>query len=636
MLLLREREIIHYLLNNPGKVVTASQLAEVNGCSVRTIKTAIKTINMTFENQSFHIQTKSGKGIWLNFEEKDAEMLLSFIQEPVPDLRTIEIIDILLHANQPVTIQALADQIFSSPSTVHRELLAVEEYLQNFKVTLVKELRKGISLEAPEGKKRSLEATIIKDKVQVQQKTNNFQQIQEHFPQVDIEKIREALQTILTENQLSISDYTYYNLLIHTAIALLRIKERQLVDFQPEEKYFLKEKREWQIAVSYQKLLEQQFQISFPEEETAFLTVHFLSSKVNEAGVSKVENPLGKTEDPLETQLVQWVADISTTYPYPFREDAYFIQNLLLHLRPLLNRLHYGINISNPWLAEVKQRYGQSYEIAIELVSKIEAVYGYKIKEEDIAYLAMHVGASITRFEQNSNQKKQILIVCASGIGMSNFVKAKVEQLFGNELEVIDTVSSVGTNFSRYQCDFILSTIPLEIEGNKVLQVSPLLNESEQEMIRKALKGTVKQESVLAQFIYPELIKTKITATTMEEIIRIGADTLVNHGYVNEAFFEKVLAREAISSTSIGNQIAIPHASDDQIKKEGIAFITLAQPIQGGKESVQVVFLLALSTNSKQRFADIFGDLLTLSQDSKKLKKLIKAMDSQEVKEIFA
>lgn len=62
MLLLREREIIHYLLNNPGKVVTASQLAEVNGCSVRTIKTAIKTINMTFENQSFHIQTKSGKG----------------------------------------------------------------------------------------------------------------------------------------------------------------------------------------------------------------------------------------------------------------------------------------------------------------------------------------------------------------------------------------------------------------------------------------------------------------------------------------------------------------------------------------------------------------------------------------------
>ncbi|MGX6962477.1 BglG family transcription antiterminator [Vagococcus xieshaowenii] len=636
MLLSREKKILDYLLLNREEIITTTKLAEIVGCSERTIKTSIKLINDTFEGEPFKIQTKTGKGMWLKCDEKDLDKLMSYIQEPILDSLTISLITILLKSSEPISIKVLADKTYSSSSAVHRELIEVEDYLKGFDIQLMKELRKGISLKGKEESKRNLMVYLTKKKIQKQNQTNYLIQIQQTIPNIEIKSVQACLDDTIKEYKLLLSDNTYYDVLIYTMVALLRMKEKQLVQIDDKEIHKLKETHDWKVADSYTKKLENKFSVTLPIAEIAFFTIHFLSAKASKVSLNEHELNQYFVDEVLDAQLLEWLKEIESHYSYNLHEDKYFIKSLLMHLKPLLNRAYYGITISNPWLEQMKSVYGESFEMAIELVVKIETAYGYKIKEEDIAYIAMHIEAAITRLEQLKYKKKKLLIVCASGIGMSNFIKAKVEQLFGNYIEVLDTVSSVGTDFDSYASDLIITTVPLEVNGKKVIQVSPLLNQMEQKNIMNALDISKQSQSVLSQFVTTELIETKINAKTVEEAIKAAVTLLENSQCVTEDFYEKVIEREDISPTAIGNKIAIPHASNDAIKKEGIVCITLNKPIKWGKESVQIVFLLALSTKSKNQFTDIFSELLTISQDSKKIKKIIDAQSAEIIESILA
>lgn len=48
-----------------------------------------------------------------------------------------------------------------------------------------------------------------------------------------------------------------------------------------------------------------------------------------------------------------------------------------------------------------------------------------------------------------------------------------------------------------------------------------------------------------------------------EEAIRLTGNILKENGYVEESYVDKMLEREKLTSTYIGNNVAIPHGTDD-------------------------------------------------------------------------
>lgn len=54
---------------------------------------------------------------------------------------------------------------------------------------------------------------------------------------------------------------------------------------------------------------------------------------------------------------------------------------------------------------------------------------------------------------------------------------------------------------------------------------------------------------------------------TKEEAIRLAGQMLVDKGYVETGYIEKMLEREEMTSTFMGNFVAIPHGTDDAKKK---------------------------------------------------------------------
>src|SRR5699024_11482168 len=65
----------------------------------------------------------------------------------------------------------------------------------------------------------------------------------------------------------------------------------------------------------------------------------------------------------------------------------------------------------------------------------IEKHTGTKIDENEVGYLALHIGAAIERRKLKSGPKR-CLIVCASGLGTAQLISYKLKSHFGKSLDV--------------------------------------------------------------------------------------------------------------------------------------------------------------------------------------------------------
>src|SRR5699024_5484805 len=92
-----------------------------------------------------------------------------------------------------------------------------------------------------------------------------------------------------------------------------------------------------------------------------------------------------------------------------------------LHLKPAIKRHKYVMNFRNPMLADSKKNYPLAFEAGVIAGLSIESKIGIEINENEIGYLALHIGAAIERRKYKSGPKR-CLIVCASGLGTAQLI----------------------------------------------------------------------------------------------------------------------------------------------------------------------------------------------------------------------
>nr|WP_325300733.1 PTS mannitol transporter subunit IICBA [uncultured Oscillibacter sp.] len=81
-----------------------------------------------------------------------------------------------------------------------------------------------------------------------------------------------------------------------------------------------------------------------------------------------------------------------------------------------------------------------------------------------------------------------------------------------------------------------------------------------------------------------------------EEAIKAVGKRMVESGYVEEAYIQGMLDREASFSVAIGSHVAIPHGTEESrraIKKTGLIVMTYPEGIQWGDELVRLVVGIA-------------------------------------------
>ena len=100
----------------------------------------------------------------------------------------------------------------------------------------------------------------------------------------------------------------------------------------------------------------------------------------------------------------------------------------------------------------------------------------------------------------------------------------------------------------------------------------------------------------ITDVLEPDCVRVPMKATAKEDAIREMVDILVEAGKVRDPapVCKAIMDREAIESTGIGNEIAIPHGASNQVRQLVAVFGMPAEPMEFGSLDGRPVRLMIM------------------------------------------
>lgn len=121
-----------------------------------------------------------------------------------------------------------------------------------------------------------------------------------------------------------------------------------------------------------------------------------------------------------------------------------------------------------------------------------------------------------------------------------------------------------------------------------------------------------------------------------ETAIRFTGDILVKQGYVKADYIEKMLEREEITSTYMGNYIAIPHGTDEsksQVLETGISVVTVPGGIDFGDGNI-VKVLIGIAGKGDEHL-EVLSNIAIVCSEEENVQKIVEATKKEEIIQIF-
>jgi mannitol PTS system EIIA component len=133
-----------------------------------------------------------------------------------------------------------------------------------------------------------------------------------------------------------------------------------------------------------------------------------------------------------------------------------------------------------------------------------------------------------------------------------------------------------------------------------------------------------------------ENITLNKTLTNKNEAIRFTGKILVDNGYVTASYIDKMLEREALSTTYMGNFVAIPHGTDEaknEVLHSGLSFIQVPDGVDFGNGNI-VKLLIGIAGKNNEHL-EILSQIAIVCSEEENIDKLVQAQSKEEILEIF-
>lgn len=657
--------ILKILFSN-AEPVPIKNLAQMVNRNQRTVRNYLKEIQE--EKKEFNL-TINNQGVFLDIDKNlKEEYLNTYNQLPVENSSSLVqrqrqeyILRVLFLERNTYTIQLFADELFCSKSCIMQDLTQIEKWLSNRNITLCRRQNQGIWLKGEEkdlrlGFKKLLDElnlfynarheTQFSGELNLDYRINmaNYKRICAILKGIDILFIQKIVQEIEKKLNFLFTEQAFQNLVIHLAIAVKRIRENKFVkEFSLSPK--LKATPEYAAASELIMTLGKKMNLDFPVSEIDYAAVHILGSKIQISDDKNTIDSLLSNYDEAEINLAKAILSISSKIlQVDLTSDKQLFMQLIQHLRPTIIRMKQGLSLINPLLLQIKREYPAVYAAAWACNDVFENIVGVPLNENEAAYIAMHLIAGVSKYKP----KYKAVVVCASGIGTSQFITNKLEQNFPN-MEIIMTLPYTDlTDEIKERADIIISTIKI-LRGENIVYVSVLLTDIDKNNINRVLrKVSVKKENGIVPIkenneicsISLDIFDSKYcyideeTASFEQVIIKYGS-IMEKTGFAKNGFTQDVIKRENISSTYIGCGIAIPHAKSSFVNKSKIVFIRLKNPVQHRSNHVHIILLLCLSFAKTGNAVHFFKNFYSILSDKNKVSLLHDEIDKEKIVNIL-
>ncbi|MFP5113825.1 BglG family transcription antiterminator [Bacillaceae bacterium C204] len=638
----RQKRMLKILLDSTSDFLSSQQMADQLNCSEKTVRNDSKILDQWLSKHSTATLTRKpniGFRLEINDQAERNSLLNSLynVQTTTYEVeekdRLASILELLLLEKKPVTLQRLSEQFFINKAIIKKDIEKIEAFLATANLTLTTKKKLGIEVEGPEQNWRLAISKIPLIKEPNEQNRSKFWE--QLFENQDIHAVTQSLEEVNQQSANPYTDETLQSLLVHILISIKRLKLGNTIHLPAAEVAQISVKKEFSIALKALKQLEPHFALRFPQNEIAYIALHFMGGKVQ--NVIHEKNDVDEEVKMITRVLVQ---QISAMIHIDFSEDEDLIQGLYVHLQSSLNRIWHGLSVTNPILDQIKRVYPYLFDTIMNELVLLNKVRKLNIPEDEAAYLTLHFQASLERLQRRNGSNKRTIIVCPMGIGASVLLRTKLERKF-HSLDIIDSVSIHKINqYSPAEIDFIIATVPIQNAHVPVIEVTPLLSQEEQNRLQAFIEALndkpvhqTHQEGnfpFLRELVKEELIIVDLDYSHPYEIIEALATKLVQQGYVSEEYIESAIIREQHSSTNIGGGISIPHGDPVFIKKSGIAVGLLKRPLLWGKDYVSLVLMLSTKQEEYSKTKELFTEIGQLCDHPNMINNLIKQKTPEE------
>ncbi|WCK54810.1 PTS mannitol transporter subunit IICBA [Aneurinibacillus sp. Ricciae_BoGa-3] len=120
-----------------------------------------------------------------------------------------------------------------------------------------------------------------------------------------------------------------------------------------------------------------------------------------------------------------------------------------------------------------------------------------------------------------------------------------------------------------------------------------------------------------------------------EDAIRFAGRALVNAGYVKESYIEAMIARDKLTSTYMGNDVAIPHGTEEAKKdvlKSGFTVLQVPDGVDFDGQKVRLIFGIAGKDGTH---LEILSGIAVTCSDMDNIEKMVAAKSAKELMDII-
>lgn len=595
----REMEIIMLLLQN--QQIIAEDLGKQLGVSTRTLRNDILHINQEISSCAT-IFCERGSGYSININDED--LFLSFMKkESHEELSGEERIDYiiieLLSSDDGVKMEDLAESLYISRSQLKNDMVEVRGKLANYDLEVKHSPYQGLYVEGDEYNKRL---------VLTHHAHKRYEMLET--------QVSKVVSSCLQNYEYSISDENFENLVHHLCVMVKRIEKGYPITLEKETKISLMKEKEYELANDIMVVLSQIFNLSFSEDECAYITIHLACKELcHETGHTII------TEDIIDL-VHSMLKRVEEETGYDFYNDFNLLLSLQLHSIPIIKRIIYHTYIHNPLLSEIKQKLTLAYDLAVSATKVINEKYNVIIPEDEIGYYAIHFSVALQR-TTSMIHKKRILIVCSSGKAGSQLLRLKFEEQFSNYIEHMD-VSAVmdihDYDINSYDC--IFTTIPLALDtSTPIVHIQHFLDSHDLHIIKNNL--ITRQSASLTKYFPKELFRTNMEYDSYEEAIREICSNIRKYYELPDQFEEDVLERERIASTEFNEYFAFPHPSSSRTNETFVAITMLKRPLLWQKYKVRGIFLISVEKDKMKNVGDLYQLIIKIMSNATYFKPLL-------------